>query len=348
MNRLDELNGSCGWIRGLIARRFAAFVPRLRQSHANCASRLARLTHTNHATQVSCLALCLLAAPLLRAASEGTYTNIYQRRTVEFDAADFFKPAESRAEDLTITLAPLLMQEVVSGKTQSAVGQNGLVTGSEGKGDQPGALVISNGTVMFDPSQATIYTELATVSIRGKSHIQATYLWFYSAAPAPTKSALTCQGIRLTLDSGGRPVIWEVMADTSGARVMFVSESVEAAARARFGPPLPGRRYAIERSLEDSPDIVVARVIDDGPVPMGPFLYLSAETRCVSTVLCRCMPPQVKSLLSTRTYELVPSKDAPIVSLTTTPHAPSPAAFWRGDGGARQRLEECLRLPDAF
>jgi hypothetical protein len=300
-------------------------------------------------THLTTLALSLLAAPLLHAASPAPYTNIYLRAAVEFGAADFLKPAESKSEDLTIKLAPLLMQEVASDESRPTVGPRGLATEIGRRVDPFGALTVSNGTVTTDTAHPTIYTELGTVSVHGKPHIQATYLWFYSAAPyAPTNSALACQGIRLTLDPGAKPVIWEVMADTSGMMAIFVSESVEAAARAEYGMPLPGRRFAIERSLEESPHVVVARVIDDGPIPMGPFVYLSAGTRCVSTVLCRCMPPQVKSLLSTRTYDLVPSKEAPLGSLITTPRAPNPAAFWLGDGHPHQRLEDCLRLPDGF
>ncbi len=317
-----------------------------------CPARLPKLDRSRRAaltylTYITYLTHPLLAAPLPQAASAHTYTNIYQRAAIEFDAANFIKPAESKAEDLAFKLAPLLMQEVVSGKNQPAVGLNGLATESGAKGDQFGALIISNGSVTFDGSHPAIYTELATVSINGKSHIQATYFWFYSAEQAVSiHSALTSQGVRLTLDADGKPVIWEVMADMSGARVIFVSESLEAAARAKFGPPLPGRRYAVERSVEETPAVVVARVIDDGPVPMGPFVYLSAGTHCVSTVLCRCMPPQVRSLRSTLTYELVPSQEAHVSPTTTTNIGP--AAFSSADSQSRARLEDRLRLPDDY
>jgi hypothetical protein len=73
-----------------------------------------------------------------------------------------------------------------------------------------------------------------------------------------------------------------------------------------FGPPLPGRTYSVERSLADAPKVVVARVLDDGPMPMGPMVYLSAGSRNVSTVLCRCMRAQAKNLAGTYTYELTP------------------------------------------
>jgi hypothetical protein len=314
-------------------------------------SKLHRLRRTPliHWTYSTSLALTLLALPLLHAVSEHTYTNLYQRAVVAFEAANYMKPAETNAEDLTFKLAPLLMQEVVSGQSQAAVGLDGLATESGRRGDQLGALVISNGTVTFDGSRPTIYSELATISIHGKPHIQATYLWFYSVAqPASSNSALISQGIRLTLDSGGKPAIWEAMADTSGAQEIFVSESLESAVRAKFGPPLPGRRYAVERSVDEAPAVVVARVIDDGPIPMGPFVYLSAGTHCVNTVLCRCMPPQVRSLRSTLTYELAPSKDLPFGQQIPTISPPELAFSRLGDGALHKPLEDSLRLPDGF
>jgi len=56
-----------------------------------------------------------------------------------------------------------------------------------------------------------------------------------------------------------------------------------------------------------SPDVVAARIIDDGPVPMGPYVYLNAPpSRTVTTVLCRCSPSQVEAFIETRYYDLRP------------------------------------------
>ena len=55
------------------------------------------------------------------------------------------------------------------------------------------------------------------------------------------------------------------------------------------------------------PDVVVARIIDDGPVPMGPYVYLNAlPSRAVTTALCRCSPSQVEAFIETRYYDLRP------------------------------------------
>jgi hypothetical protein len=77
---------------------------------------------------------------------------------------------------------------------------------------------------------------------------------------------------------------------------------------------------------------VVANVIDDGPVPMGPVVYLLQHSRDVSTLICRCMASRGGELLGQTNYELHLS--AP---LTGSRSAFPPAA-----------LERQLRLPRSF
>jgi hypothetical protein len=161
---------------------------------------------------------------------------------------------------------------------------------------------------------------------------------------------LALQGIRVTLNSSGQPVIWEVLADSSGAAVIYVSRNLEAPAAAEFGKPLPGRHYTVERSLEGAPNVIVARIIDDGPVAMGPIVYLSAGTRAVATLICRCMPAQAKRLLGTSVYDLLPCQATAAQSLLTQAKARAreQTAFWPGDPPGSDPLEKRLRLPSGF
>jgi len=113
-----------------------------------------------------------------------------------------------------------------------------------------------------------------------------------------------CQGLRLTLGDLGRPVICEVLADPADIEQIYVAQSIEAAARAEFSAVLPGRRFAIEASLEAALRVVVPRVIEDAPVVMGPIVYLRAESPEVATVICRCMDSQALQLVRTGYYKL--------------------------------------------
>jgi len=280
------------------------------------------------------------------------YAGVYQRATNEFAEAEFFKPTETKTNDLTFALAPLILQQVK--------GANGPLS----LPDRFGTWSVLNGAPVLDPSHPAIYWEADAVQIRGKAHARFCYIWCYppdpyesghrqsanSMSPDRAEPALPLQGIRITLNSTGQPVVWEVLADSSGAQLFIVSQNLEAAAAAEFGKPLPGRRYAIERSVGACPGVIVARAVDDSPMVMGPIVYLSAGTRQVSTLICRCMPAQARKLLATRTYDLLPFEIASTNSLIMQARAVlmKGTAFWPGDQTAGNRLESCLRLPEAF
>lgn len=175
--------------------------------------------------------------------------------------------------------------------------------------------------VFFQPSHTML---------NGRRHEQMTYWWTYPRDSRTRQDTLPAQGVRITLNTGGQPVIWELLADSSGAQVIFVAQSLEAQAVREFGTPLDGRRFAVERAPADAANVVVARVIEDGPVTMGPIIYLRAGTRDVTTVICRCMEAQVRELDGQQEYELV-----------LAPHGP---ALVRESEDNRQRL----RLPERF
>jgi hypothetical protein len=280
------------------------------------------------------------------------YTAIYQRATNEFAVAAFYKPAEARAADLSFSLAPLILQEANDPNGQPSLA------------DRFGMLSISNGAPALDRSRPAIYWEADAVQVKGRALARFSYLWCYApdslepqrgqsrgeVAPGRAEAGLPLQGIRITLNSAGQPAIWEVLADRTRAKLFFVSQKLEAAAMAEFGKPLPGRRYAIERSAEEAPDVVIARVIDDGPVAAGPIVYLNAGTRAVSTLICRCMPAQARKLLATSTYDLLPFQagSTNLLLMQSRFALQERMAFWPGDDTDGKQLEACLRLPEAF
>jgi len=273
-----------------------------------------------------------------RAEAASPYADLYRRGTNEFAEACFFKPAAAKTNDMVFALAPLILQEVNAAPEPQA------------RPDRFGTLSLTNGMLTLDRSRPAIYWQADTVRLKVKEHVRFAYVWCYSAgASGQGKAGLALQGLRITLNSAGQPVIWEALADNSGAELIFVSQSLEAAALAEFGKPLPGRRYAIERGVKEVPNVVVARVIDDGPVAMGPFVYLSAGTRSVSTLICRCMPAQAKKLLAASAYDLLPFQAEAQLRLTQVKVlGKERTAFWPGDGRSDQQLEHCLRLPSAF
>lgn len=136
------------------------------------------------------------------------------------------------------------------------------------------------------------------------------------------------QGVHLTLGEDGFALAYAVLADSSGARLLFVDATLEERAGERFGPPLAGRRYSLERSLEEAPDVAVGGIFEPGSTPLGPFVYLWEDTHDVNVVLCRCMPPRVFNIVDSIAYTLSPRDPA-----TATGREPSPS------------LDALLRLP---
>ena len=204
---------------------------------------------------------------------------IRERAEAHFVRAFYLKPAETNNATVQARqLAPLLIVEAPDTSTLP---------------DFPATT--THPRIFFQPSRTIL---------NGKQHEQMAYWWTYPRNSSRSRGALPAQGVRITLNSDGRPVIWEVLAETSGAAVIFVAQSLEAQAAREFGAPLKGRRFAVERSLTDVPDVVVARMIEDGPVTMGPIIYLRAGTRDVTTVICRCMDAQARELAGQQEYEL--------------------------------------------
>jgi hypothetical protein len=280
------------------------------------------------------------------------YSEIYQRATNEFACAEYYKPVETKTNEPSFTLAPLILQQVNGAQEPPSLP------------DRFGTLSVSNEAPVLDQSRPTIYWEADTVQVNGRAHARFSYAWCYFPRPGESepgqrtnnvslgraKAGLPFQGIRITLNSAGQPVIWEVLADSSRAKLFFVSQHLEAAAVAEFGKPLLGRHYSIERSVEAAPDVIVARVIDDSPVSMGPIVYLSAETRQVSTLICRCMSAQARKLLVTDSYNLRPFQEASTNALIMQARLmlQEREAFWPGDDASGKGLGACLRLPEVF
>ncbi len=224
-----------------------------------------------------------------------TVEQITARTQASFERAIFYKPREDSMTGLEMTFAPLLVQEVAVGDAPGAPGFGA-------------AVAIDQSRARIDSEKPTLYATTVTTAIDGVDREQVVYVWRY---PAPTggERCISCEGrgVRITLGQDGLPLVWEALSTDTRTRVLFIAESLEQAARREFGEPLPGRRFSIERAADEAPDVVVARIIDDGPVPMGPYVYLNAPpSRAVTTVLCRCSPSQVEAFIETRYYDLRP------------------------------------------
>jgi hypothetical protein len=100
-----------------------------------------------------------------------------------------------------------------------------------------------------------------------------------------------------------------VLADPEPVEIVYVSTQLERAAIAAFGTAVEGRAHAVQQTVRTTPAVVVPRVLEDGPAPMGPWVYVQAPDHAVSTVLCRCMPSQVGEFAAETYYQLLPIEE---------------------------------------
>jgi len=287
------------------------------------------------AALIGCGVLCGCAGESSRRAHvRDAPARAYAQAAAFFSNAILYKPKPTDTDhDLAFGLTPLLLFEVPDGIQMD-----------------------ENRAVKSDPnseSAVTLYYHTSGVAIDGRLHGQVSFAWRDHGGP---------HAVRITLSSGGEPVIWEVLTAAQRASidrisipelkfghpgkqtVIFVAESLERAAAAAYGAPLPGRRYSIESRLDRNPDVVVARVIEDGPLPMGPMIYVS-NGGTVTTVLCRCMPAQVRAVTATREYDLRPLEE--LLANGGAPEAALVRSILSNQAGGIE-LSRSLRLPAHF
>lgn len=227
------------------------------------------------------------------------FASYYKRTEAVFDVALLIKPREPSMPGFEVHLAPLLVYELSD-------------SDKPGPFAPLGALYIdSNGTPAVDLALPTVYLEEGEVPIGNRSYPSMTFRWYHHRDPGQT-NMIEEVGLRIIHDDDGYALLMEVAqsihqdALNHAVRLFFAAESVELEAREKIGPPAPGRRYALESSLEDAPYAIVAKVIGDGPVPMGPFVYLSNHPQRVTTLLCRCSASQMNEVADTLEYDLAP------------------------------------------
>ncbi len=225
-------------------------------------------------------------APIQRRAADysaisAAHRQIRERTQRRFAKASFLSPQPESDAGIPLWMAPLLVHEYsLSAEDDARWARFGAVS------------VDAKGLATVDDQRPTVYLSATDVMIGSRSLKQITCLWFYPPPPAADQR-IPYRGFRMTLGSRGYAVVWDVLSSESTERTMFVAKPVEQAAVGEFGGPLPGRQFAVEPPLAEHPEVVVPRVVGDGPQPMGPFVYLDAASLSVSTLICRCEPSQV-------------------------------------------------------
>ncbi len=257
-------------------------------------------------------------------------------RLLEFTNAVLFTPARTNMQDRLFAFAPLMVIET------AATDLAGLPAS-----DQFGALEKAGERVTVNPKRPTVYARREVVMLRGRPYERYSYVWWHPTLERAT--TIASQGIRITVTPAGQSIAFEIQGDATNAGAVVVSQAMEAAAMQEFRSPLPGRKFAIERAVGTPFAATVDRVIEDGPLELGPAVYLRANGRGVGTVICRCMPAQTRVIAATGYYDLVEwnAADAGLLGEAGGQHGIK-LLRWLAQSEEEPGLEKMLRLPQHF
>lgn len=252
--------------------------------------------------------------------------------SVEFTNAVLLTPARTNLEQRLHRFAPLLVIET------AATNHAGLATRV-----RIGAIEQRGESVRINWQRPTVYGRADAIAIQGQPFERYSYVWWHPSGAS--NQASTPEGIRITATSAGQPLAFEILDGASGGWPVVVAQALEAAAARQYHEPLPGRRFAIERAAGDPLDATVLRVIDDGPLELGPVVYLRAGGG-VATVICRCMRSQAHAIAATGYYDLIePERSVEQLMTQARRQLPHHPQWWPGQSGEDPRLDTLLRLP---
>ncbi len=252
--------------------------------------------------QIMALAIALLAgAPQVSGGGAGVAPAVVKLSAARhYDFGIFLKPDLRNVPEITGKFAPLIVREVNSASILARY----VPLHFGGRNLQLFALPHWLQWQAKPWRQAFAYE--GSARINDVDHPQVTYIWQQPAAGATP--AIVRVGLRITLGSDGFPVVWEVLDVRQPSTILYVSRSAENLAAAQFGAPLTDRHLSIERALVKSPSVIVVRALEDGPIPMGPYIYADT-TNQITSILCRCSPTQVDAFLLEKQYQMEPMTD---------------------------------------
>lgn len=214
------------------------------------------------------------------------------RSLAEFPEAVFVKPRLAGVDEAEADLAPLIVEQVAASQTPETRHLFGAV------------VTRRDGTLEVDWEDRVVYAGTSLQRMGRPEYRQAVFVWAY--APADSTKAIYWRGVRATIGADGFPLAWEILSSDTEERHIFVASSLQRAAVDVFGEPVQDRFFAIERPVGEAPLTVVLRIVEDGPIPMGPYVYLADPSHDVTTLLCRCSPAQIGRFVAEGYYDLVP------------------------------------------
>jgi hypothetical protein len=147
----------------------------------------------------------------------------------------------------------------------------------------------------------TVYAIYQKRPIEGHDHIQLTYTAWYPAHPRMKMIDLeeadidSCV-VRVTLDGSNAPLFFETIAACGCFHKVFVDKRLEDAAVKSFGTPEKGKKFCIQKTIDEGIDWEVAGVVDEpADRPRRPVVFVKAGDHKVIGMGCAArlrVPPK--------------------------------------------------------
>lgn len=226
---------------------------------------------------------------------------------IEFVSGSLALPRDQSMTGMEQALAPLIVTEMPDP--------------SEGKISPHhfGSLFVNQkGQLSVQRDDPVVYVHVMEQTAYDKTSQQVCYAWFVSDHSIASTATVKLRGLRSAIGEDGFPLAWEIFPPALGGDLglelgrgwfqpWYVSQSLEDEAKERFGTTTLDSRFAIEQtSLAKRTSAIIVNLFNDGPIPMGPYVYQAADGGGISTLHCRCSPLQVGEISETVYYELQP------------------------------------------
>lgn len=175
-------------------------------------------------------------------------------------------------------------------------------------------------TVHVDTRTPTVYWAHQEAKVGPRRYDQLVYVAWYPHRPAMSDndaSAGDIDGVvvRLTLDRHHRPAVYEFVRSCGCYHTLWVAEFVEAAARAQYGPPPAGQRFAVQRAQVKRELFMPELAPDDGARPHRPIAFVSAGYHLLLRVHPLTDEPPGGEVTRRAVYDLRPYDDLTRLSL---------------------------------
>jgi hypothetical protein len=185
-------------------------------------------------------------------------------------------------------------------------------------------------SVSIDTARPVVYWTHAEAKVHDQRYRQLIYVVWYPSRPAlepndPAVGRIDGVIVRITLDRHNRPAIFEFVRSCGCFHTLWVAGYVEDAARAEFGPPKKGEKYAVRATRSSRGLFLPALIADDGTNPRRPVVYINAGEHLVTAI---GREPVANSMASPPAAYIL----EPYIALTQLPLGEGVASMFGADG----------------